>query len=216
MKNKGLKIQKENVRSLKETKINAKKGTRLNTKKDVKGTIENKGNAKEKVGTLEETKLDTKKETRSNAKKDIKDTIENKEDAKENVEVNKKAKIEKEVKLEEQNSSEKMLGGIVSSIKEFTDEKEDVPEWWKMLTKKDRYQIGDVVLLNDSNKYAVFCGPAKKEGLVKLNIIKKRLSKGFYSRNWYVSLDDIELVRRKDRITSNFICTNDRIYKIFK
>lgn len=114
------------------------------------------------------------------------------------------------------NLTEKALDKTIMEIKDQVVTKSEMPEWWKMLDKKDRFQIGDVVLLDQENKYAVFCGPAKREGLVKLNVIKKQISKGFYNRNWYVSIGEIELVKRKNKLSNSFICANDKIYKITK
>lgn len=115
------------------------------------------------------------------------------------------------------NQSEIILDSLVSQIKNEVDIKQFRNiEWWRNIPRKNKVNIGDIVLVPEMNKYGIVCGPAKKEGLIKLRILKKQLSKGSYNREWYVSMDQFEIVRRNEKMTPDFICAYDRLYKIVK
>lgn len=115
------------------------------------------------------------------------------------------------------NNTEMTLDSLVAQIKDEVDIKQFKSiSWWKEIPRKNKLNVGDVVLVPEINKYGIVCGPAKKEGLIKLRVLKKQLSKGSYNRDWYVSSDQFEVVRKNDKMMPSFICAYDKIYKIIK
>lgn len=113
------------------------------------------------------------------------------------------------------NETEIKMDQIVEEVKALANPKiyKNI-EWWNKIPKKQRFQIGDIVFFSELGKYGVVNGPAKKEGLVKVFILKKDLSKGFYNRVWYIASEKLELVKRRKRLEKNYLCVYNRIYKL--
>lgn len=114
-----------------------------------------------------------------------------------------------------QNDTEIKLNEIVEQVKNNCDLKQIKSiTWWKQLPRDKKFNIGDVVFISQINKYGIISSPAKKEGLVKIVMLKKHISKGSYNREWYVPLSELQLVRRHSKIQKGFICVHNKFYKI--
>lgn len=115
------------------------------------------------------------------------------------------------------NETEKKVDMLIEEIKSLSDQSHVKHiDWWNKIPKNQRFKFGDVVFIDEFGKYGIIDGPAKKEGLLKIFILKKDLSKGFYNRKWYIPIDKVELVRRRTKMQKNFLCVYNKIYKLQK
>ncbi len=118
----------------------------------------------------------------------------------------------------EANSIEKEsnvgLEGITGEIIEDVDLKNwKNLEWWMNIPSKDRFKVGDIIFINNLKKFGIFIEPARKEGLIKLRLFKKRTKVDVYSRDWYLDFYSIDLVKRGSKVKRGYIETEEEFIK---
>ena len=85
--------------------------------------------------------------------------------------------------------------------------------WWKEISNKNRYKAGDLVYIAGEKKFGVFLEPAKKDGLIRVANLKRNKPE-IYTRPWYYELNEIQLVKRGDKIIKGFLQVESSLYKI--
>lgn len=115
----------------------------------------------------------------------------------------------------EQDEEEETLEEIINAIKDDPgiEEKIDRIAWWREVPRDKKYDPGDVIYNKESDRFGIFVLPAYKEGLARVKVFKIGTKNQLYSRDWFVGLDDLILVKRGSRVKRGFIETKKEFTK---
>lgn len=82
-------------------------------------------------------------------------------------------------------------------------------EWFKAIPKKYQLQPGDIVYNYEMDRFGVFVSPSYKDGLARTRLFKIASKTQVYVRDWFINYDALILVKRKGKVRSEFIETED-------
>ena len=109
---------------------------------------------------------------------------------------------------ETDEENENVKGELEDLIEEVTSDVDQKKNkkigWWNSLPKKEQFRTGDIVFDTSIGHFGIFVEPAKKGGLVKIRLFKLNSKKDIYTRDWYLEFNNIQLVKRGQRIKRGF------------
>ena len=85
--------------------------------------------------------------------------------------------------------------------------------WWFGIPKANRFHTGDVVYNMETDKFGIFLAPTRKEGLARIRLIKANSKTEAYTRDWFVSLTNLALVKHGDTIKRGFSETDNEFVR---
>ena len=118
-----------------------------------------------------------------------------------------------------QNNFDKQnpLSNIISEISQHVDNnKIEKITWWNNIPKKERFILGDIIYCDRIDKFGVFAGPSRKEGLIKLRPFKYKTKDNIHNRDWYLSFEEVVLVKRYDKLKRGFFETEKQFLRNYK
>jgi len=110
--------------------------------------------------------------------------------------------------LMQENSEKLQLSDIVEKLK--TD-KNILLDWWQPY--KRQFKSGDIVYIKSKNKFGIFIQPSVKDNKVRVRLMRHNDKNAVYTVDWLFSIDDMELVKHKNRVSRKFI-ENDLTFKL--
>ena len=132
----------------------------------------------------------------------IKENNESKNSIKENV---------KENIVSNENIEQKQLTDNLNDIISLLKTNKNVAKpWWGVYNKK--FKSGDIVYISSLKKFGIFLRPSNKENKVRVRLLKKNKNE-IYTTDWLFNIDDIELVKHKNRLNKKFI-ENDSTFLV--
>lgn len=99
----------------------------------------------------------------------------------------------------ENNKIPDNLNDIILSLKT---NKNVAKPWWEAYNKK--FKSGDIVYVERLKKFGIFVRPSSKENKVRVRLLKKNKNQ-IYTTDWLFNIDEIELVKHKNRLNKKFI-----------
>lgn len=100
------------------------------------------------------------------------------------------------------------LNDIIEMLK--TNKNVAIP-WWQIYNKK--FKSGDIIYIRHLNKFGIFINPSKKENKIKARLIKQNNKHSLYTQDWIFNIDEIELVKHKNKLNKKFI-EDDNTFKL--
>ena len=128
----------------------------------------------------------------------IKENNENKDSIKENI-------------VNDENTNQEQLPDNLNDIISLLKTNKNVAKpWWGVYNKK--FKSGDIVYISSLKKFGIFIRPSNKENKVRVRLLKKNKNE-IYTTDWLFNIDDIELVKHKNRLNKKFI-ENDSTFLV--
>lgn len=128
----------------------------------------------------------------------IKENNENKDSIKENI-------------VNDENTNQEQLPDNLNDIISLLKTNKNVAKpWWGIYNKK--FKSGDIVYISSLKKFGIFIRPSNKENKVRIRLLKKNKNE-IYTTDWLFNVDDIELVKHKNRLNKKFI-ENDSTFLV--
>jgi hypothetical protein len=82
-------------------------------------------------------------------------------------------------------------------------------DWWFQIPKKERFRPGDVIYDTAMDRFGLVIHPARKIGLMRVRLLKVGSKTELYTRDWFLKLDNLTLVKRSDKLQKGFAETED-------
>lgn len=76
--------------------------------------------------------------------------------------------------------------------------------WWFGIPKANRFHTGDVVYNQETDKFCIFLAPTRKEGKARVRLIKDGKKNETYTRDWFVDVANLTLVKHGDTFKRGF------------
>lgn len=128
----------------------------------------------------------------------IKENNENKDSIKENI-------------VNDENTNQEQLPDNLNDIISLLKTNKNVAKpWWGVYNKN--FKSGDIVYISSLKKFGIFIRPSNKENKVRVRLLKKNKNE-IYTTDWLFNVDDIELVKHKNRLNKKFI-ENDSTFLV--